>query len=109
MSLPDGSILCLDATLLDELYVDANLGAILLANSNDAIHDVDHDPNNHDEVANGATRPLDIFPSDDPILPLRWDQGTPDEVVQRCWKQLDVEAHDDVCSVLIRSLLVLHY
>ena len=88
---------------------NSNLDALLLANSNDAIHDVDHDPNNHDEVAKDATHPLDILPSDDPILSLRWDRGIPDEVVQRCCKQLDVEAHDDVCSVLIHSLLVLHF
>ena len=55
MSLPDGAILCLDATLLDELEDDANLDVLLLANSNDDVHDVDHDPNNHDEMANGAT------------------------------------------------------
>ena len=108
MSLPDGSIPCLDATLPDELYDDANLDVLLLAISNDDVHDVDHEPNNHDEMANDATRPLDILPSDDPTLPLRWDRGIPDEVVQRCCKQLGVEAHDDVCSGLIHSLLVLH-
>ena len=83
MSLPDGSTLCLDATLLDEVDNDANLDALLIANSKNAILDVDHDPNNHDEMANDATRPLDILPSDDPILPLRWSRGIPDEVVQK--------------------------
>ena len=104
MSLLDDSILCLDATLLDELDGDNILDALLLANSSDAIHDVDHDPNIHD-MANDATRPLGILPIDDPTLLLRWNRGTPDEVVQRCCRQLDVEAHDDVCSVLIHLFL----
>ena len=108
MSLPDDSTLCLDATLHDELDDDASLDALLLANSSDAIHDVDRDPNIHDEMANDATRPLGVLPSDDPTLPLRWNRGTPDEVVQRYCRQLDVEAHDDVCSGLTQSLLVLH-
>ena len=108
MSLLDGSILCLDATLLDELDNDASLDALLLANSNDAIHEVAHDPNTHDEMANDATRPLGTLPSDDPILPLRWARGIQDGVVQRCCRQLDAEALDDVCSVMMHSLLVLH-
>ena len=66
MSLLDDSIPCLDAILHDELFYDANLDALLLANSNDAIHDVVHDPNIHDEVANDATLPLGVLPSDDP-------------------------------------------
>ena len=65
-----GSIL-LGAILLDELDEDANLGALLLANSSDAIHEVGHDPNSRDEVANDATRLLDILPNDDPTLLLR--------------------------------------
>ena len=61
--LPDDSILCLDATLLDEHGDDAILDALLLANSHDAIHDVDRDPNIHDEMASDATRPLGPKPS----------------------------------------------
>ena len=50
MSLLDGSIPYLDAILHDELSYDANLDVLLLANSNDASHDVVHDPNSHDDV-----------------------------------------------------------
>ena len=62
MFLLDGSIPRLEATLLDELDDDANRDAHLLANSSDAIHDVGHDPNSHDKVANDATRLPDILP-----------------------------------------------
>ena len=71
MFLLDGSILRLGATLLDELDENASLDALLLANSNDAIHDAGHDPNGHDEVANesfDATCLPDILPNDDPTL-----------------------------------------
>ena len=72
MMLPlDDSIQCLDATLHDEVDGDANLDVLLLASSSDDIHDVDHDPNNHDEVANDATRLLDTLPNDDPTPLLR--------------------------------------
>ena len=56
MLLLDGSILCLDAILHDEVDDDATLDPLLLANSNvDAIHDVGDDPNLRDDVANDAT------------------------------------------------------
>ena len=105
MSLLDDSILGLGAILHDELVHDANLDDLLLANSNDALHDVDRDPNIHDEVANDATLPLGVLPSDDPIPLSGCFRGTPDEVVQRYCRQLDVEAHNDECSMLMQSLL----
>ena len=40
---------------------------LLLVDSNDAIHDVVHDPNIHDEVAHDATLLLSILPGN-PIL-----------------------------------------
>ena len=47
---------------------NANIDVLLLlASSNDDIHDVDHDRNYHDEVANDATRLLDLLPNDDAI------------------------------------------
>ena len=86
----------------------ANLDDLLLASSSGDIHDVDHDPNSHDVVANDTTRLLDALPNDDPTLPLRRDRGIQDEAVQKCCKQRDVEVQDDVCLVLIHSPLVLH-
>ena len=86
MLLLDGSILCRDAILHDDVDDDATLDALLLANSNDAIRDVDHDPNLHDDVANDATLLLVLLPIDDPILLRcsRWDPGIQDVVVQSC-------------------------
>ena len=60
----------LDPTLPDEMD-DANISVLLLASSSDDIHDVGHDRNYHDEVANDATRLLDVLPHDDPIPLLR--------------------------------------
>ena len=110
MLLLDGSVLHLDATLHDEVDDDASLDALLLANSNDAIHDVVHDPSLHDDMANDATHLLDALPNDDPILLLRclrWDRGIQDEVVQSCCRRCDAGVHDGVCLVLIRSHLLL--
>ena len=70
--LHDGSIPCLDAILHD----DATLDALVLVNSNDAIHDVGHDPNLHDNVANDATLLLEILPTDDPIPLLVPEMGS---------------------------------
>ena len=67
MSLLDDSSPYLDDILRDELVDDANFAVLLLVDSNDAIHDVVHDPNIHDEVAHDATLLLNILPND-PIL-----------------------------------------
>ena len=111
MSLLDGSIQCLDAILLDELVYDANHDALLLlANSDSTIHDVVHDPNIHEEMAFRAILLLLLlsFLSNDDSIPLRGDpQDTPNEVVQRCCTQSDVEVHDEH-SVLMQSLLDSH-
>ena len=106
MSLLVDSIPCL-GSIHDELVYDANIDVLLLADSNDALHDVDRDSNIHSEVANDATLPLGALPSDVPIPLLGCLLGTPDEVVQRCCRQLDVEVHDDECSMLMQSLLAL--
>ena len=108
MSLLDGSTPYLDAILHDELSYDANLDALLLADSNDAIHDVVHDPNSHDEVAHDATLLLGVLPNDDPSSLMGCPQDTPDEVVQRCCRQSGVEVHDDDHSMLIQSLPGFH-
>ena len=66
----DDSSQYLDPTLPDEMD-DANID-VLLASSSDDTHDVGHDRNYHDEVANDdATRLLDILPNDDPTPLLR--------------------------------------
>ena len=107
MLLLDGSTLCLDAILHDDVDDDTTLDALLLANSNDAIHDVGHDPNLHDDVANDATLLLDILPIDDPIpllRCLRWDPGIQDVVVQSCYRRCDVEVHDDERLLMVHSL-----
>ena len=109
MSLLDDSIPYLEAILHDELVYDANLDALLLANSNDILYDVVHDPNIHDEVAHDATPlPLVVLSNDDSTLLVGCPQDTPNEVAQRCCRQLGVEAHNDECSTLIQSLLALH-
>ena len=84
MSLLDDSTPYLDAILHD----DAHLDDLVLANSNDVLHDVGHDSNIHDEVAHNATLPLMILSSDDSTLLMGCPQDTPDEVVQRCCRQL---------------------
>ena len=57
-----GNILC------DEVFHDANVAApFLLVDYNDAIYDVVHDPNIHDEVALDTTLLLNIL-RDDPTL-----------------------------------------
>ena len=45
---------------------------------------------------------------DDPLLPMRYSQGTLDEAVQRCCTQSDVEVHDDDHSMSTRSPLDSH-
>ena len=87
MSLLGDSILYLDAILHDELVYDANLDALLLANSDDTIHDVVHDPNTHDEMAHDAILLLSVLHNDDSTLLMRCPRDTPDEVVQRRCRQ----------------------
>ena len=103
MLLLDDSIPCHDA-ILDELLYDTTLDAHLLASNNDATRDVVHDPNNPDEMTHSATRLLDDLPNDDSSSLMEFLQDTPDEVVQRCYIQSDVEVHDDDCSRSTRSL-----
>ena len=67
MILPDDSMLLLD-DILHDVVEDANTAVLLLVDHFDAIHDVDLDPNMHDEVAQKATLLLNIL-HDDPILP----------------------------------------
>ena len=107
ISLLDDSIQRLDATLHDELVYDANLDALLLANSNDAIHDVVRDPNTHDEVNHDAILLLSVLSNDDPTLLMGCPRDTLDEVAQRCCRQSDVEVHDEHL-MLIWSLLDSH-
>ena len=104
--LVDGSIPYPDAILLDELDYDAKIDALLLANHNDAILDVVHDPNNDDDTPD-ATLLLNILP-DDPTLLMGCCQDTLDEVVQRCCIQSDVEVHDDDHSMSPLSSLGSH-
>ena len=104
MILLDDPILHLDDILYDVLAEDANFGALLLVDYPDAIHDVDLDPNIHDEVAHGATFLLNIL-HDDPTLLMRCSQDTLDEVVQKCCIQSDVEVHGDDHPMSTRSLL----
>ena len=95
MSLLDDSSQYLDDILHGELVDDTNFVALLLlVYSNDAIQDVVHDPNCHDEVVYDATLLLSILPND-PILLMGWSQDSLDEVAQRCCIQSDVEVHDD--------------
>ena len=98
----DDSIPCLDAILLDELLCDAMFDVQVLAN--DAIHDVVHDSNDHDEM-NHETSLL----ADDPNTQMRCPQDTLDGVVQRCCIQYNVEVHDDDHSILARSLHCSHF
>ena len=102
--LVDGSIPYRDAILLDELDYDAKIDVplLLLANHNDAILDVVHDPNNNDDILD-ANLLLNIL-LDDPTL-MGLCQDTLDEVVQRCCTQFDVEVHDDNHSMSPRSPL----
>ena len=102
MLLVDGSIPYSDATLLDELDYDGKIDALLLANPDDAILDVVHDPNNNDDTPD-ANLLLSILP-DDSILPMEFCQDTLDEVVQSCYIQSDVEVHDDDHSMSPLSL-----
>ena len=81
---------------------------LVLANSNDVLHDVVHDSNIHDEVAHDATLPLVVLSNDDSTLLVGCPQDTPSKVVQRCCRQLDVEEHSDECSMLTLSPLDLH-
>ena len=104
MLLLDDSIPCHDAILLDELVYDTTLDARLLADNNDAIRDVVHDPNNHDEMAHTATLLLEDLPNDDPSSLMGYLQDTPDEVIRRCCIQSDVEVHGDDYSMSTRSL-----
>ena len=59
-------------------------------------------------MAHDATLPLVVLSNDDSTLLMGSPQDTPNEAVQRCCRQLDVEAHNDECSTLIQSLLDLH-
>ena len=104
MLLLDDSIPCHDGILLDELVYDTTLDAHLLADNNDAIRDVVHDPNNPDEMAHNATLLLDVLPNDDSNSLMEYLQDIPDEVVRRCCMQTDVEVHGDEYSMLTRSL-----
>ena len=78
--LVDGSIPYLDAILLDELDYDAKVDVLLLANHDDAILDVVHDPNNNDDTPD-AILLLNLLP-DDPTLLMGRCQDTLDVVVQ---------------------------
>ena len=102
MLLVDGSIPYPDATLLDELNYDAKIDDLLLANHDDAILDVVHDPNNSDDTPDGSL--LLNAPPDDPTLLMGFCQDTLDEVVQSCYTQSDVEVHDDDHSMSPLSL-----
>ena len=88
----------LDEILYDVLVEAANFGVLLLVDYPDAIHDVDLDPNIHDEVAHGTTLLLNILHDDSTLLML-------DEVVQKCCIQSDVEVHGDDHPMSTRSPL----
>ena len=77
MILPDDSMLLLD-DILHDVVGDANTAVLLLVDHFDAIHDVDLDPNMHDEVAHKAILLLNIL-HDDPILLMRYSQSILDE------------------------------
>ena len=106
MILPDDSMLLLD-DILHDVVGDANTAVLLLVDHSDAIHDVDLDPNMHDEVAHKAILLLNIL-HDDPILLMRYSQSILDEAVQKCCIQSDVEVHDDDHSMSTRSPLDSH-
>ena len=95
MSLLDGSIQCLDANLHDELVYDATLDALLLANSDDTIHDVVLDLCSHDEMAHDAILLLGILSNDDSTFLVGCPRDIPNKVAQSCCRQSDVEVHEE--------------
>ena len=95
MSLLDGSIQCLEANLHDELGNDATLDALLLATSDDTVHDVVLDLCTHDDMGHDAFLLLGILSNNDSTFLMGCLQGTPGEVAQSCCRQSDVEVHDE--------------
>ena len=107
MILPDDSKLHLD-DILHNVVEDASIDVLLLVDYPVAIHDVDLDPNMHDEVAPRATLLLNIL-HDDSTLLMKYSQNILDEAVQKCCIQSDVEVHDDAHSMSTRSPLGSHH
>ena len=99
MILLDDSKLLLDDDLRS-IVEDEKDAAPLLVDEFDAIHDVGLDPNTRHMMAREAILLLLLNIHDDPTLLMMDPQGILDEVVQRCCRQSDVEAHNDDPSVL---------